>query len=113
MHNIGELNILQIGLLVVNYHAFYREWTDHMRLIFAAAQSMFPRCFVKDDLRPAFDTVLLQTNTMTLDGMLVNDLWWDHRYSTHLTKLAAERAEDQKDVEELYSTPLRNFHRRI
>lgn len=100
---IAKMNILQIGICIVNYHGLFGEWTDHMQLIFNFARVVYSDGFVHTDLRLLFDASLLKIENMSLAEYLSG--WWnDPLVKAVLPNLDAEKAEDLQDTMPLYAT---------
>jgi hypothetical protein len=101
--DITRMNIIQIGICIVNYHGLYGEWTDHMQLLFSVARIVFPDCFVPADQRSQFNGTLSKIENMTLAEYLSG--WWnDPLVKRTLPNLAAEKAQDLRDTVTLYQT---------
>jgi hypothetical protein len=111
--HVGEIalaNILQIGLCIVNYHALFGEWTDHMKLLFNFAKVVWPDGFVMPDQRAQFDAMLPKIKNMTLAEFLRG--WWDDPFLKRaLPNLDSERAEDLQDTQPLYGTHISDLHK--
>ena len=63
---IAKTNIFQIGLCIVNYQAFFGEWTDHMKMLYAVATFFSPDGFVGTGQRQQFDASFETIKDMTL-----------------------------------------------
>jgi hypothetical protein len=100
--NIADLNILQLGLCIVNYHGLFGELTDHMRVLFGAAKFHSPDSFVMPDQREKFEAALPLFRDMTLADYL-NDCWNDPLVREVFPNLASERTEDLQDTFPLYA----------
>jgi hypothetical protein len=99
--DIARMNILHIGICVVNYHDFFGELTDHMKLLFSVARLVSPESFVQADQRLQFNAALPQVEDMTLAQYLGG--WWDDPLlKTVLPNLELEKAEDLQDTLPLY-----------
>jgi hypothetical protein len=98
---IAKMNILQIGICIVNYHGLFSEMTDHMRLLLSVASLVSPDSFVRADGRLQFDAALPKVEDMTLARYLGG--WWDDPLiKTVLPNLDLEKAEDLQDTLPLY-----------
>lgn len=102
--DIAKMNILQLGICIVNYRGLFGEWTDHMKLLLFVAKFVFPNGFVLPDKREKFDTLFSQVRRVTLSEFLHSDLWNNSVIKTVLPNLSSERAEDLQDTRSLYNT---------
>jgi hypothetical protein len=103
--DLAVLNILQLGICVVNYAALFGEWTDHMKLLLYIARVIHPDGFVRPDERERFDAGFVAVQNMTLTSFLSG--WWNDRIAKlALPNLDREKAEDLQDTQPLYSMRL-------
>jgi hypothetical protein len=109
--DIAKLNILQLGICIVNYHGLFGEWTDHMKLLFSVAKFISPDGFVLPDQREQFDAALPKLQEMTLNEYLDPDVWDDPLIKTVLPNLASERDEDLQDTRFLYSARISDMQK--
>jgi hypothetical protein len=101
--DIAMMNILQIGLCIVNYHTLFGEWTGHMRLMFAGVQVAFPDGFVMEDHRAVFDNHLPKIRDMKFGEFFEPSLWTEPIISSQFGDLQQEKAEDLQDNSTLYA----------
>jgi hypothetical protein len=103
--DIAQLNILELGICVVNFAALFGEWTDHMRLALFIGRVFHPDGFVRPNERKRFDAMFARVKNMIFAEFLTG--WWSERLpKLTLPNLNREKAEDLKDNQPLYSMRL-------
>jgi hypothetical protein len=103
--DIAQMNILQLGICVVNFAALFGEWTDHMRLALFIARVFHPDGFVRPNERERFDAMFARVRNMTFVEFLSG--WWSEPLlKLTLPNLNREKAEDLQDNQPLYGTRL-------
>jgi hypothetical protein len=102
VYEIAKLNILQLGICIINYHGLFGEWTDHMKLLFNVAAPIAPDAFAHPTVRAMMDGRFAILTTMTLAEYLAG--WWsDPLLKLALPNLQTEIAEDLQDTNSLYA----------
>jgi hypothetical protein len=103
--DIAQMNILQLGICVVNFGALFGEWTDHMRLGLFIARVFHPDGFVRPNERERFDAMFTRVRNMTFAEFLSG--WWSEPLlKLTLPNLNREKAEDLQDNQPLFGTRL-------
>jgi len=103
--DIAVFNVLQLGIVIVNYHALYGAMTNHMSLFFNFAKLVSPAGFVPDVEKVEFDRISRSLIGMTPQTYF-RDCWTDPLIAVALPSLAAERDEDLQDMKEFYTSTI-------
>jgi hypothetical protein len=103
--DVASLNILQLGICIINYYSLFAHLTDHMLLLLFIAKFFYPDGFVPKDQRGKFDAIFVTVQHMTLASFLSG--WWnDPAVKRTLPNLDREKTEDLQDNQPLYGMRL-------
>jgi hypothetical protein len=101
--DLVEINLLALGACVLNYHALYGAWTDHMKVILTLVRLVFPQGFYDEEGLPSFTSAAVgfseRTPTEYFQG-----LWEEGDIARIFPNLIDERNDDIEDTFAFYDT---------
>jgi hypothetical protein len=103
--DIALFNLLQLGTVIVNYHALYGTMTNHMRLFFGFVKLVSPAGFVPEVEKAEADRISRSFIDMTPQTYF-HGCWTDPLIAVALPSLAAERDEDLQDMMDFYTSTI-------